>query len=144
MGSTAQIVGRVTAGIATGGASEAIRAASKPIGRAVGVDKRYVDIGLNYGRDAIAGATTDMAVQPNNALATAGARLAEAPAAAAPAQTDPVKPGQTDAERERDARLAADRRKKDYQNLGRSSTILTGPGGLAGSGSGTAKTLLGT
>jgi hypothetical protein len=56
---------------------------------------------------------------------------------------DPAKPGQTDAERERDARLAADRRRKDYQNLGRSSTILTGPGGLAGSGSGTAKTLLG-
>jgi len=52
-------------------------------------------------------------------------------------------PGMTDAEREKDARLAAAKRKKDYQDLGRSSTILTGPLGLGSSGPGEQKTLLG-
>jgi hypothetical protein len=59
------------------------------------------------------------------------------------AASTPVIPGQTDAERERDARVAAARRRKDFQNLGRSGTIITGPGGLTGSGPGAAKTLLG-
>jgi septal ring factor EnvC (AmiA/AmiB activator) len=40
----------------------------------------------------------------------------------------------TDKKAEEDARAAAARRKKDYQNMGRSSTILTGPMGLPGGG----------
>jgi hypothetical protein len=57
--------------------------------------------------------------------------------------TAPVRPGQTDADREREARNAAAKRRKEYQDMGRSSTILTGGQGLAGSGAGEQKTLLG-
>ena len=51
--------------------------------------------------------------------------------------------GQTEEEKQRQARLMADRRRREFQNLGRSSTILTGPGGLAGSGAGRGNSLLG-
>lgn len=62
---------------------------------------------------------------------------------AKPITNSPIKPGITDAERDRQARLAASKRRKDFENLGRSSTILTGPGGLGGLGTGEQKTLLG-
>jgi hypothetical protein len=143
MGSTAQIIGRVAAGIGTFGASEAIRAASKPVGRAIGVDPKIVNVAASLGRSAVNKPVGDASGAGGISTPDFSAIAALDTPAAAPVSTDPAKPGQTDAERERDARLAADRRRKDYQNLGRSSTILTGPGGLAGSGSGTAKTLLG-
>lgn len=75
-----------------------------------------------------------------NFLAAPGSRNA----ARASTPTAPTtRPGMTDAEREREARVAASQRKKDYQDLGRSSTILTGGQGLGGSGVGVQKTLLG-
>lgn len=67
-----------------------------------------------------------------------------------PSQTDtPVnvnralKPRNTDVEHLREARNVASRRRKEFQNVGRSSTLLTGSGGLTGSGPGEQKTLLG-
>ncbi len=54
-----------------------------------------------------------------------------------------AKPGMSEAEKTRLANQAASQRRKDYANLGRSSTILTGPGGLGGTGAGQQKTLLG-
>ncbi len=45
---------------------------------------------------------------------------------------------------EENARKSALLRKKQYQDVGRSSTILTGPMGLGGSGTTTGKTLLGS
>ena len=54
-----------------------------------------------------------------------------------------TKPGMTQDEIEREARVEAAKRRKQFEDVGKSSTILTGPGGLSGSGAGTPKTLLG-
>lgn len=124
MGGTAQIIGRVAAGALTLGATEAFgvgRKAGKLTSQAFlpGVDK----VGNAVGNpDPLRGNKT-----------------------AAPATDAPiVDPGMSEEEKQRESRLAADKRRKDFQNLGRSSTILTGPGGLAGSGQGQGKTLLGS
>lgn len=127
MGGTAQLIGRVAAGTLTLGATEAF-----------GVGKK-------------AGKLTSQAFLPGadkvgNALGNpnlTGSNRAD-PTAQSAAIT-PTTLGPTDAERERDARLASEhRRKKDFHNLGRSSTFLTGPGGLGGTGSGQQKTLIGS
>jgi hypothetical protein len=128
MGSTAGTIVRAVTAISTGGASELLR--KKPFQPGGGTDLK--------------GALTSSALGPygSGALAAGGSKI-DTPTAA-PIVDTPVKPGQTDAERERDARVAAARRRKDYQGLGRSGTMISGPGGLTGSGPGTAKTLLGS
>lgn len=129
---------RIISAIVTGGGSELARATVQGAKKIPGVkdvtnpvDKALSGVGLD----------TASLSSPLNAASKIAQGAVDTASPAADAVV--TKPGQTDAERERDARLAADKRKKDYQNMGRSSTILTGPGGLAGSGSGTAKTLLG-
>lgn len=125
---------RIVAAVATGGTSEAARA----VGKATGYDPALFNP---------LGATTDPSktfktlTDTNRPITEFGRTTPSSSAAVDPAA--PVTPGQTDAERERDARLAADKRKKDFQNLGRSSTIITGPSGLLGQGIGQKKTLLG-
>jgi len=47
-------------------------------------------------------------------------------------------------EAEAQAQRASQQRRKDYANMGRSSTIMTGPGGLSSSAQPVQKTLLGT
>lgn len=122
MGATAQLIGRVTAGALTLGATEAFG-----VGKKAGKLTSQVFLpGADQAGNAVGnpnplGLKTDAAIKPN----------------------EPVKPGQTEEEKQREARLAGDRRKKEFQNLGRSSTMLTGPGGLSGSGQGTSKSLLG-
>ena len=76
-------------------------------------------------------------------LAAPGSRRAARSPTSLVSSSPAIKPGMTAAQREKEARLAAARRRKDYQDMGRSSTILTGPGGLGGSGPGEQKTLLG-
>lgn len=123
MGGTAQIIGRVAAGALTLGATEAF-----------GVGKK-------------AGKLTSQVFLPGadkvgNAIGNPdplGGNKTAAPKVDAPV----VDPGQSEEEKQREARIASEKRRKEFQNLGRSSTILTGPGGLAGSGSGQAKSLLG-
>jgi len=86
-----------------------------------------------------AGAGEDFLAAPGSRFARPAASRVQATGV----KPTPTKPFMTDAERKKDARLAAARRKKDYQDMGRSSTILTSPGGLGGSGPGEQKTLLG-
>lgn len=74
-------------------------------------------------------------------LSVPGSRNAKRSGTQAP--TSATRPGISNAERQRQARVAASKRKKEFQDMGRSSTILTGPMGLGGSGSGEQKTLLG-
>ena len=74
----------------------------------------------------------------SNALGT------KKPAPSGVLATPAIKPGMTQAEIDRLAQNAAAKRKSDYQNTGRSSTILTSPLGLPGVGQGASKTLLGT
>lgn len=112
---------RIVTAVATGGLSEIAR----PVGKATGVDKRLID---------------PLGTAVSTGLAAVGVKDKAASSAITP-QT--VTPFMTDAEREREARLAASQRRKDYQDMGRSSTILTGPGGLGGTGAGQQKTLLG-
>ena len=78
-------------------------------------------------------------VDPFHGLAKGVGRLAKKPS------HNPLTPDtfMADAERQRLATAAAARRRKEFQNMGRSSTILTGPGGLGGVGAGEQKTLLG-
>ena len=95
------------------------------------------------GGTSVKGALASAALGPyGTGLAAAGGLKIDTPAKVTQPNA-PVKPGMTDAERERLAAQARDKRRKDFQNLGRSSTILTGPGGLTGSGPGEQKTLLG-
>lgn len=124
MGET--VVRAVTA-IGTGGASELLR--EKPF--------------QPGGNTSLKGALTSLAVGGlgTGVLAASGTKIDQAKNAPIVAQA--VKPGMTDDERERLARIARDQRRKEFQNLGRSGTMLTGPGGLTGSGPGAAKTLLG-
>lgn len=123
LGGTAQIIGRVAAGTLTLGATEALG-----LGKKAGKVTSQVFL---PGSDKVGNAVGN----PD----PLGVNKTAAPQAdAAPPQV-----GQTEEEKQRDARLAADKRRKDFQNLGRSSTILTGPGGLAGSGAGQSKSLLG-
>jgi hypothetical protein len=64
-----------------------------------------------------------------------------------PVANPDIKVGQTQEEIDAQARVAMANRKKSYQNMGRSSTILTGPQGVTGAGPGQGpgaqKTLLG-
>jgi len=143
LGMKRDTLGRIVSGFSTGGASEAVRYGSKAVGEKLGIDPALAEQGLATVRtntNQPANAPTNM----NKALDTAGAMsasLATKPEAVAePAAVI----GQTEEEKQREARLMADRRRKEFQNLGRSSTILTGPGGLAGSGQGRGKTLLGS
>lgn len=123
MGGTAQIIGRVAAGTLTLGATEAFG-----VGKKAGKVTSQVFL---PGVDKVGNAVGDP--DPLGGNKTAAAKVDE-----------PIKdPGQSEEEKQRDARLAADKRKKEFQNLGRSSTILTGPGGLAGAGAGKGKSLLG-
>jgi hypothetical protein len=129
MGSTAGTIVRAVTAVSTGGVSELAR--KKPFQSGGGTDLR--------------GAVTTAALGPYGAgVSAASGTKIDTPVKSAPIIDTPVKPGQTDADREREARVAAARRRKDFQNLGRSGTIITGPGGLTGSGPGAAKTLLGS
>jgi hypothetical protein len=118
---------RAIAAVTTGGASEFLR--KKPFQPGGGTDLK--------------GAILSSAAGPygSGILAGTGQKIDTA------SQSTPVsplaKPGMTPAEMQQLANNAANQRRSDYANLGRSSTILTGPGGLGGTGSGTAKTLLG-
>ena len=126
MGGTAV---RAGAAIVTGGASELAR--KKPF--------------QPGGSTSITGELTHAALGPyGSAALTAGSTAMNS------TKAKPIPPLQAaknllanTADQEAAARQAASQRKRDYQNLGRSSTILTGPGGLVGTGSGSAKTLLG-
>jgi hypothetical protein len=143
LGGTAQIVGRVAAGVSSGGASEAIRFGAKKIGKKIGVDPKILDLAATYGRSAT-NIPVNAPVGGISAPALAAANMLDSPGGSSSSSSSTTeKPGITDAERERLARLEANKRRKEFQNMGRSSTILTGPGGLAGTGSGQAKTLLG-
>ncbi len=129
MGGTASIALRAGSAIVTGGASELAR--KKPFQPGGGTDLK--------------GALLSSAVGPYGtaALAASGQKfdaLKQTPfgKAIAPAFEN------NQAQLERQAQAAANQRKRDYQNLGRSSTLLTGPGGLGGTGQGNSKTLLGS
>lgn len=124
LGGTAQIIGRVAAGTLTLGATEAFG-----VGKKAG---KLTSQAFLPGADKIG----DAVGNPD----PLGTKIA---AAIAP-KDEPIKPGMTEEEKQREANIQASKRKKEFQNLGRSSTILTGPGGLAGSGSGASKTLLGS
>lgn len=125
MGGTAL---RTIAAVTTGGASELAR--KKPFQPGGGTDLK--------------GAALSSALGPyGTGVAAAGGIKIDTASQSAPITPQPIKPGMTQNEIEALAREAAAQRKKDYQNLGRSSTILTGPGGLGGVGAGTGKTLLG-
>jgi hypothetical protein len=126
MGGTAV---RAAVAIGTGGASELSRKKPFQPGGANDIKTLATQSALGpYGSTALTGANTYMAstaakpIPPLQKIKTALAGGADIEAA---------------------ARQAANQRKRDYQNLGRSSTLLTGPGGLGGTGSGSAKTLLG-
>jgi hypothetical protein len=116
MGSAARIITAVL----TGGTSEVAREA----GKQTGIDPRIIN---------------PLAAGYDKGLATVGVKD-KSHTALTPQL---AKPGMTQDEIDREARLARDQRRKDYQNLGRSGTILTGPGGLGGTGTGEQKTLLG-
>lgn len=124
LGGTAQIIGRVAAGTLTLGATEAF-----------GVGKKAGQITSQ--------AFLPGAAQAGNAVGNPDP-LGGNNTAAPPANAATPNVAQTDAEKQVAARLAADQRQRSFQNLGRSSTILTGPGGLSGSGAGQSKSLLGT
>lgn len=123
MGGTAQIIGRVAAGTLTLGATEALG-----VGKKAG---KLTSQAFLPGADQVGNAVGNPDPLGGNKTAAPKADAAVTPIA------------QSEDEKQREARLAQDKRRKEFQNLGRSSTILTGPGGLAGSGAGASKTLLG-
>lgn len=98
-------------------------------------------------------AVTAIVVGATAAVASAGYSVAQSQSAMhaahgaqnkADAERDQLmKSLSTPQESEAEAVRAAQQRKKDYANLGQSSTILTGPGGLGSSGQSGQKTLLG-
>lgn len=90
--------------------------------------------------DPSLGAIGRFATDPIHGLAKAAGRLTKRPS---PPQLLDTAPSPQVAEAQVQARNAAARRRKEFQNLGRSSTLLTGPGGLGGTGAGEQKTLLG-
>lgn len=146
IGVDSKSLSRGLSAVQTAGASEAIREGSKAAGKAIGVDPVLVEQGATLGR-------TGSTLSVNNTLLgntvetplNKGAEVAGAfaPDVAPPTDTTPKTDFQTDADREREARLAREKRKRQFQNLGRSSTILTGGGGLVGQGAGSSKSLLG-
>lgn len=124
MGST---IVRAAAATFTGGTSELAR--KKPFQPGGGTDLK--------------GAITSAALGPygTTALAASGTKI-DTPGKT-PITPQTIKPGMNQDDIEQAAKDAANKRRREYTNLGRSGTILTGPGGLGGTGSGTAKTLLG-
>ncbi len=136
-------LGRIVSGISTGGASEVVRYGSKAVGDKLGIDPALAEQGLSLGRlqtNQPANAPTNL----NKALDTAGSMSSELASKPDAIATPAAAIGQTEEEKQREARLAQQKRQRQYKDLGRSGTILTGPGGLSGSGSGQGKTLLGT
>jgi hypothetical protein len=136
-------LGRVVSGISTGGASEVVRYGSKAVASKLGIDPGITEQVASLGRSSI-----NNPVDPSNnfkkALDIAGSQTAEIATRGTDQAADaPETIGMSEEEKQRHARLMADKRRKEFQNLGRSSTILTGPGGLSGSGSGQGKSLLG-
>lgn len=94
-----------------------------------------------YGAASALGASSGTAALVGGAASQAALKLnSTASPSATPDLLAPPIPKQNSVE---DARKAARQRRRDYQDLGRSSTILTGPSGLGGMGPGGQKTLLG-
>lgn len=135
-------LGRIVSGVSTGGASEVVRYGSTALGQKLGIDPAIAEQGLSLGR-LQTNQTPNAPSNLNKALDTAGAMSASV----ATKPDEVVKPdapiGQTEEEKQRLARVAEKKRRKEFENLGRSSTLMTGPGGLAGAGPGKGKTLLG-
>lgn len=94
-----------------------------------------------HGSDTTLGGYGRFAADPVHGLVKGLGRLTKRPSPPA-LPTIPDNSAQQ-AEAQLQARNAAARRRKEFQNLGRSSTLLTGPGGLGGTGAGEQKTLLG-